>query len=299
MKDTAKGKSAQTFMERMKILTDILTGVASIQDLPPFTVYLSMPEGYKAPGGASQNYKSMGRFSRYVYELIMADGGDSEDLRMYRTQTLNYFKQELEVGQMITEQGCSAPHDGMHIARALLARLASIIYGDSQVEEASREWLSGFLAMCLACSYNGHVVWPGFRIKKSPESQVRDIVYQVGVGTGTKTKPKLPKKDKLETDRFFLGGRLIILLSELEGGIPEPAKELPKLWAPMKVAKVKGGGFVAWIPEKPEGIDGKGIKECVDWVLYTADELDFGIGWGVPFNPQHQIRMARRFSSLG
>src|SRR5688572_31289613 len=56
--DSAKGKSAQTFMERMSTLTDVFIGRAGLTELPPFTEYLSMPEGYKAPGGASQDRKS-------------------------------------------------------------------------------------------------------------------------------------------------------------------------------------------------------------------------------------------------
>lgn len=284
--DTARGKSAQTFMERMSTLTSILTGRAGLPDLPPFTEYLSMPEGYKAPGGASQNYKSMGRFSRYVYELI-ANGGLNDPLSSspstlldFRRQTLNYFADEARTGQMITEQGCSAPHDGMHIARALLARLAAIIYGDAEVEVASREWLSGFLAMCAACSDDsGHVCWPGFRVKKSPESQVRDIVFRAWTGVGDR---RLPKGDKIDTDRFFLGGRLALLLAELDGGIPDPlpAPSLPKLWAPMTVQRFPGG-YLATISE-PSKLDGKGRKEAVDWVCSDFHRLSYGRSWLTP-----------------
>jgi hypothetical protein len=271
--DTARGKSAQTFMERMSTLTDIFVGDAGLQDLPPFTEYLSMPEGYKAPGGASQNYKSMGRFSRYVYELMT----EGPELGKFRRQTLNYFAEELKTGQMVTEQGCSVPHDGMHIGRALLARLASLVYGDVEVEAASREWLAGFLAMCQACSDDsGHVAWPGFRIKKDPISQVRDIVYQVAAGL----KLRLPKGAKLGTDRFFLGARLAVLLAELPGGLPEPASSLPKLWAPMTVKRFPGG-YLASI-ERPEDLDGKGEKEAVDWVLSTGEGLTYGRSWKEP-----------------
>src|SRR5215211_8589201 len=104
--DSAKGKAAQTFMQRMSTITDIFVGKAGLPDLTPFTEYLSMPEGFKAPGGASQNYKSMGRFSRYVYELII----EGPELEKFRRQTLNYFAEEAKTGQMITEQGCSLPH---------------------------------------------------------------------------------------------------------------------------------------------------------------------------------------------
>ncbi len=271
--DTAKGKSAQTFMERMATLADIFAGNAGLADLPPFTEYLSMPEGYKAPGGASQNYKSMGRFSRYVYELII----QGPELEKFRKQTLNYFAEEQKVGQMVTEQGCSTPHDGMHIARALLARLASIIYGDVEVEIASREWLAGFLAMCRACSDEaGHVAWPGFRVKKDPVSDVRDIVYRAYAGL----KQKLPKGDKINSERFFLGGRLALLLAELPGGLPDASPGLPKLWAPMTVKRFPGG-YLASI-EKPSGLDGKGEREAVDWVLSSRDGLEFGRSWHAP-----------------
>lgn len=269
--DTARGKSAQTFMQRMAILTDILTGRAGLPDLPPFTEYLSMPEGFKAPGGASQNYKSMGRFSRYVYELII----DGPELDNFRRQTLNYFAEERRTGQMVTEQGCSAPHDGMHIGRALLARLASVIFGDAAVEEASREWLAGFLAMCVACSdASGHVAWPGFRIKKAPESQVRDIVFRAWSGAGPQ---RLPKGDKIHTDRFYLGGRLALLLAELPGGLSDPSPNLPKLWAPMTVQRFPGG-YLARI-EMPEKLDGKGRKEAVDWVRSEHGNLTYGRAW--------------------
>jgi hypothetical protein len=274
MSDTARGKSAQTFMDRMATLTDIFVGRAGLSDLSPFTEYLSMPEGYKAPGGASQNYKSMGRFSRYVYELMT----QGPELDKFRRQTLNYFAEEERTGQMVTEQGCSVPHDGMHIGRALLARLASIVYGDQEVEQASREWLSGFLAMCAACSdSSGHVCWPGFRIKKDPVSQVRDIVYRASAGLPQR---QIPKGNKLHSDRFFLGGRLALLLSELPGGLPEPAASLPKLWAPMTVKRFPGG-YLASI-EKPDGLDGKGEKEAVDWVLSTGEGLEYGRSWRAP-----------------
>ncbi len=276
MSDTAKGKSAQTFMERMSILTDIFVGKAGLPDLPPFTEYLSMPEGFKAPGGASQNYKSMGRFSRYVYELIV----QGPELDKFRKQTLNYLADEQRIGQMMTEQGCSVPHDGMHIGRALLARLASIIFGDKEVEDASREWLAGFLAMCEACSdASMHVCWPGFRVKQDPVSQVRDFVYQVASGV----EPKLPKGGKIHSDRFFLGARLALLLSELAGGIPAPAADLPKLWAPMVVRRVKGG-YLATLME-PSGLDGKGRKEAVDWVLSRNGAITCGRSWSTPPPP--------------
>lgn len=271
--NTARGKSAQTFMERMATLTDIMTGRAGLSALPPFTEYLSMPEGYKAPGGASQNYKSMGRFSRYVYELIV----DGPELEKYRRQTLNYFALELEIGQMVTEQGCSVPHDGMHIGRALLARLASIIFGDREVEEASLKWLAGFVGMCEACvDSSGHVAWPGFRVKKEPESEVRDVVYRAYAGL----KQKLPKGDKINSERFFLGGRLALLLAELPGGLPEPSPSLPKLWAPMTVRRFPGG-YLASISE-PKGLDGKGRKEAVDWVLSRDGKLTCGRSWTTP-----------------
>ncbi len=278
--DSAKGKSAQTFMERMSTLTDILVGKASLPDLSPFTEYLSMPEGYKAPGGASQNYKSMGRFSRYVYELVT----QGPELANYRRQTLNYLAEERKTGQMITEQGCSVPHDGMHIGRALLARLASMMHGDEEVEKASREWLAGFLAMCEACSdASGHVAWPGFRVKKEPESEIRDIVYRAYKGL----KQKLPKGDKIESERFFVGGRLALLLAKRPGGLPDPSPTLPKLWAPMTVKRFPGG-YLASI-EKPEGLDGKGLKEAVDWVLSENGTLTCGRSWESPPPPVQNV----------
>jgi hypothetical protein len=271
--DSAKGKSAQTFMQRMSTITDIFVGKAGLPDLPPFTEYLSMPEGYKAPGGASQNYKSMGRFSRYVYELMT----EGPELESFRQQTLRYFASELKEGQMITEQGCSLPHDGMHIGRALLARLASLVYGDEEVEKASREWLAGFLAMCEACSDDsGHVAWPGFRVKAAPESEVRDIVYRAAAGL----KQKLPKGDKIESERFFLGGRLALLLAELPGGLPDPSPELPKLWAPMTVQRFPGG-YLATISEPPD-LDGKGRKEACNWVCSKDGTLTYGHSWETP-----------------
>lgn len=272
-KDTARGKSAQTFMDRMGTLTDIFVGRAGLGDLSPFTEYLSMPEGFKAPGGASQNYKSMGRFSRYVYELMT----EGSELANFRKQTLNYFELERTTGQMITEQGCSLPHDGMHIGRATLARLASVVYGDEEVEEASREWLAGFLAMCEACADDsGHVAWPGFRVKKDPESDVRDIVYRAYAGL----KQRLPKGDKIESERFFLGGRLALLLAELPGGLPDPSPALPKLWAPMTVQRFPGG-YLASI-EKPQGLDGKGLAEAVDWVCSINGRTTYGRSWKTP-----------------
>jgi hypothetical protein len=272
--NTARGKSAQTFMERMATLTDVFVGADGLTSLPPFTDYLSMPEGYKAPGGASQNYKSMGRFSRYVYELMT----EGPELAKFRKQALNYFAEEMKTGQMITEQGCSVPHDGMHIARALLARLASIVYGDDAMEAASREWLAGFLAMCKACSdSNGHVCWPGFRVKKDPVSQVRDMVYHAATFGSV---PSRISGEKLNKDRFFLGARLAYLLSELPGGLPDPAPALPKLWALMTVQRFPGG-YLAWI-EEPAKLDGKGRKEAVDWVLSSSDGLEFGRSWLAP-----------------
>jgi hypothetical protein len=165
----------------------------------------------------------------------------------------------------------------MHIGRALLARLASMVYGDEEVEKASREWLAGFLAMCDACADDsGHVAWPGFRIKQAPESQVRDIVYRAAMGL----KQKLPQKNKIETERFFLGGRLALLLTELPGGLPDPAPELPKLWAPMTVQRFPGG-YLATISEPPD-LDGKGRKEACDWVHSENGTLTYGHSWLTP-----------------
>lgn len=268
-----KGKSAQTFMDRMGTLVDILDGRAGLGDLAPFTEYLSMPENYNAPGGASQNYKRMGRFSRAVWEML-AEGPEADE-RI--AQVLRFFESEERDGHLLTEQGCSTPHSGMHEGAALLVRMAAIIFGHAELERASGEWLANHLALCRACAdRSGHVEMPGFRILGRPLSDVRDLIYRASTGQPQ----RFPRDDKLVTERYFVAARLALMLAQIPGGLPEPAPRLPKLWARMTVQRFPGG-YLATM-ERPKKLDGKGLKQAVDWTLSRDGVNSFGRSWQTP-----------------
>lgn len=264
--------TAQVLMDRMARLASCLLDEpgahANFPD-PPST-YLRMAEGVKTPGGATWNYKKMGRVGWCVWELLEGLPAE-ESLR----QVLTYFADEENYGQMRTEQGCNAPHDGMHVGATMLARLAALKFDNAELMKATGNWIRGYLAMCAACSHDGsRPAFPGFRVKSGtqPLSQVRDIVYATAIGA----KVNLPRN--LETDRFYIGAKLAIKLKEV-GALPSVGSELPTLYLPMDLKRNRNG-FVASIQRTKPGIIKAG--EIVDWTAYRNGKLEFGRSWTQP-----------------
>lgn len=195
---------------------------------------LSMEEGVKVKGGASENYKRMGRFGSMVFYHLVED---RDNFLKFRIQTLNYLRNERENGHMGGEQGCSQPHDGMHLAATLLAHLFATQEKDTVLLEETGWWIGSYLAICQACYHPSYprVAIPGFRIKDTPLSQCRDLIYQRCV-LGILLDTSLPSGNKIQWQRFYLPVKLAFKLDEM-WAIPKPSSTLPKLLAPMKVDK--------------------------------------------------------------
>lgn len=262
--------TAQVLMDRMHRLGCFLLGESSEIGLDAPTAYLTMREGVPVPGGKSWNYKKMGRVGAWVWHALAGDPAEAAD---FRRQVLEFFADEERYGQMRTEQGCNAPHDGMHIGATMLARLAALKLQtgeDAEMMAATGRWLDGFFAMCAACHSAGHSYFPGFRIKPGtrPTSEVRDYAYLAARGMG-----KLPAQKR--ADRFFVGAKLAYELRRL-GALPEPKENarLPRLHARMRVQRLAGGGFLASI-EKTSDKAG----EVVDWIYARGSALEFGRSW--------------------
>ncbi|HET6495588.1 MAG TPA: hypothetical protein VFH61_09520, partial [Thermoleophilia bacterium] len=83
---------------------------------------LTMRAGLKIKGGASRNYRYMGQSGAAHYFRLTGDPRAAE----FREQVLRLYESQETEGLMWTEQGCSAPHDGMHLAAAMVDRLGAI-----------------------------------------------------------------------------------------------------------------------------------------------------------------------------
>lgn len=270
------GKVAQTLLHRLDRLAAVLFGDIPAPDIPPPTLYQEMREGRPTKGGASENYKIMGRVGRWLYRHFE---GDASEAALAREEVLRYFASERKEGLMRGEQGANSPHAEMHYAAHLLAYFAGIELNDREMTKAGLLWVRDFLAACAACAVGGRVFMPGFRVKPGAEpiSPVRDLIYQAAQGK------KLRLSSKRKEDRFFLGAEIASHLQSLKlpGGakaLPEPESgRLPKLRARMVVEQFEGGGFLAAIEKIP--VTGRS-EEVVDWVLADRNGLvDFGRGW--------------------
>ncbi|HWN41971.1 MAG TPA: hypothetical protein VNW71_07090 [Thermoanaerobaculia bacterium] len=270
------GKVAQTLLHRLDRLAAVLFGDIPAPDIPPPTLYQEMREGRPTKGGASENYKIMGRVGRWLYRHLE---GDASEAALAREEVLNYFASERKEGLMRGEQGANSPHAEMHYAAHLLAYFAGIKLKDREMTKAGLLWVSDFLATCAACAVGGKIFMPGFRVRSGAEpiSPVRDLIYQAALGKNVKL------SSKRKEDRFFLGAEIASHLQSLKlpgGGkaLPEPRSgQLPKLRARMVVEQFEGGGFLATINKIP--VKGRS-EEVVDWVLADRGGLeDFGRGW--------------------
>ncbi|HEX5721033.1 MAG TPA: hypothetical protein VF179_33080 [Thermoanaerobaculia bacterium] len=270
------GKVAQTLLHRLDRLAAVLFGDIPAPDIKPPTPFQEMREGQPTKGGASENYKIMGRVGRWLYRHL--EGDDAEAARG-REEVLRYFASERQEGLMRGEQGANSPHAEMHYAAHLLAYFAGIELKDREMTKAGLLWVNDFLATCAACAIGGNVFMPGFRVRSGTEpiSPVRDLIYQAALGKNLKLSAK--RKE----DRFFLGAEIASHLQSLKvpgGGkaLPEPkGSQLPKLRARMAVEQFEGGGFLATIDKIP--VKGHS-EEVVDWVLADRSGLvDFGRGW--------------------
>lgn len=264
------GKVAQTLLHRLDRLAAVLFGDIPAPDIPPPTPYQEMREGRPTKGGASENYKIMGRVGRWLYRHFEGDVAEAE---LARGEVLRYFASERQDGLLRGEQGTNSPHAEMHFAAHLLAYFAGIELEDREMTKAGLHWVGDFLATCAACAVGGRVFMPGFRVKSGAEpiSPVRDLIYQAALGK----RLRLPAKRR--EDRFFLGAEIASHLQSLKA-LPEPrSSRLPKLRAKMVVERYEGGGFLATIDKIP--VKGRS-EEVVDWVLADGRGLeDFGRGW--------------------
>ncbi len=264
------GKVAQTLLHRLDRLAAVLFGDIPAPDIPPPTLFQEMREGRPTKGGASENYKIMGRVGRWLYRHLE---GDAAEAALAREEVLRYFASERQEGLMRGEQGANSPHAEMHYAAHLLAYFAGIKLKDREMTKAGLLWVSDFLAMCAACAVGGKVFMPGFRVRSGTEpiSPVRDLIYQAALGKNLKL------SSKRKEDRFFLGAEIASHLQSLKA-LPEPERDqLPKLRARMAVEQFEGGGFLATIEKIP--VKGHS-EEVVDWVLADRSGLvEFGRGW--------------------
>ncbi|MFP5286420.1 MAG: hypothetical protein ACLGI9_11835 [Thermoanaerobaculia bacterium] len=264
------GKVAQTLLHRLDRLAAVLFGDIPAPDIPPPTPYQEMREGQPTKGGASENYKIMGRVGRWLYRHME---GDVTEAALAREEVLRYFASERHDGLLRGEQGTNSPHAEMHYAAHLLAYFAGIELKDREMTKAGHLWVSDFLATCAACAAGGKVFMPGFRVKSGaePVSPVRDLIYQAALGK------RLKLSSRKKEDRFFLGAEIASHLQSLKA-LPEPRNgRLPKLRAKMVVERFEDGGFLATLDQIP--VKGRS-QEVVDWVLADRRGLvDFGRGW--------------------
>lgn len=228
----------------------------------------SMEEGVKVKGGASENYKRMGRFGSMVYYHVI---GDKENYNKFRQQTLNFIRDERDRGHMGGEQGCSQPHDGMHLGATFLAHLHGTLINDIELLQETGWWIGSYLAICKECYHPSYPRWavPGFRCKGDPFSEVRDIICYHCIKDLPLDKINLKRdswRDKVSWQRMYLPVKLAVHLKSINA-IPKPGT-IPKLYAPMKVNKAANGLEISI--DVPENTSGK--SETVDRI-----EIDNGV----------------------
>lgn len=235
----------------------------------------SMEEGVKVKGGASENYKLMGRFGSMVYYYLI---GDHDNYQKFRQQTLNFIRDERIRGHMGGEQGCNQPHDGLHLSPVLLAHLHATLINDVELLQETGWWLGAYLAICHACKHPSYprVAIPGFRIKDEPLSEVRDLIYQHCVEDKPVQDLPLPKGDKVKWQRFYLAVKLAIHIKSINA-MPAKSNVIPRLYAPMKVNRTSKGLKINL--DIPNGTPGKG--QTVDFIEIDNGRLTFGRPDGV------------------
>lgn len=275
----AKG-TAQILLYSLQQLAKALLGLTPSTPLLSLN-FPSMEEGIKVKGGASENYKRMGRFASMVYHHLT---GNLEGFTKFRTQTLNYIRDERTRGHMGGEQGCSQPHDGMHLAATLLAHLFAIKTNDHELIVETEWWIGSYLAICQACSHPSYprVLIPGFRIKDDPISENRDIIYQhlaLNRPLSLIQTPSSGWRDKYEWQRFYLPVYLAVELCKMARN-PLPALSLPKLYAPMSVKRTATSLHVEL--NIPAGTPGK--SQTVEWIDISGGNVQYCRADGVVEN---------------
>jgi hypothetical protein len=237
-----KKGTAQKLLYSLQQITYVLI------DNKPISILVkpaSMEEGIRVKGGSTPNFKRMGRFGSMMYYYLIRDHAQ---YIKFRTQTLNFIREEREHGHMGIEQGCNAPHDGMHLSATMLVYLFSLSTMDEELFIESNWWLSSYLKICDACYFTGYdrIAIPGFRCKTAPLSENRDIIYQHLVLDRSIEDVRTESKgwrNKYSWQRYYLPIKLAIEVKkrdrESSRVIDLTDLPMPKLLAPMKVNRSK------------------------------------------------------------
>jgi hypothetical protein len=259
--------TAQILLWHIQQLANVLLGEGNISSL---TQPASMEEGVKVKGGASENYKRMGRFASYIYYHLI---GDEANYQKFRTQTLNFIRDERKRGHIGGEQGCNQPHDGLHLSAVFLVHLFATQQNDIELLQETGWWIGAYLAICKACFHASYprVAIPGFRCKGDPLSKNRDLIFWHCIEDKPVEFLNLPKDDKVNWQRFYLPTKLAIHLKSIDA-MPAAASTLPKLYAPMTVAR-DSKGLLASIEIPPRT---KGKSQTVKWIEIKNGTLSYG-----------------------
>lgn len=261
--------AAQTLLYRLMCLLDVVEGKRMLGDIPPPTEHQTMGEGVKVAGGKTKNYEAMGRVGAWAYYEL---AGDETNATKFRRQVLNIFAQELREGQMLSEGGCSSPHDGMHLASKYVTLYLAIQRKDDEMARAARDWCESFLRYCKDCSvataaHGPRPLFVGIRIKKLPTSQVREMLFDLS----EEREISWPRRVDISTDRFYTAVRAGLLLKKI-GRLPRAIGRFPVMYGKVVVVETPDGGKTITMTEPPtRGIAPHLKKEIVTEIRIRPD----------------------------
>lgn len=256
--------TAQLLMYRLMCLLDVLVGKRKIADIPPPTEAQTYAEGIKVKGGRTQNYKVMGRTGAHLYYAL---SGDEASALKFQRQVLSIFEQEKTEGQMLSEGGCSQPHDGMHLSAKYMSLYFALIHKDKRTIEEARGWCEGFLSYCEACSVkaNNRPLFVGTRIKTYPTSHVRELLYDISRGE----KVRVPKK--IETDRYYTSVRVALLLDKMNQS-PQSTGKIPRMYGDVTIDTNNGIKTITMTHPPDKGIAPHEKREIVTRINIREDD---------------------------
>lgn len=257
----------QRLADLLVVLRAMLTGGERprVAPFPPPNAYFQFRPGVPTPGGRTENYMFMGWVGAWIWYALW---GTPEEAAYWRALLIQYLRRQRLEGHMRGEQCCPDPHHGMHLAAALLARVAALALKDAEMRDVTGSWTSDHYAIgASVIDEHGIPRSPGARNKFRPPTQQLWGYFMNAVR-------HRPQQDHAGGDRYWTAAHACDVLQaagDVHLGIDVGAA--PRLMTAMRVTHTPEG-FVA----KLDGSPGRMIQ-VVSWVrVIFGQPAEYG--WG-------------------